>query len=81
MLLSIPNCSVTRASNDTLAGRRYLDLMIITRIGAAASPFAETWSKLAVDPDQQIKVRLGALRGIAALGKTAPNCSEKMEFA
>jgi hypothetical protein len=44
---------------------------VITRIGAAASPFAETWSKLAADPDQQIKVRLGALKGIAALGKEA----------
>jgi HEAT repeat protein len=44
---------------------------VITRIGVAASPFAETWSKLAADPDQQIKVRIGALRGIAALGKVA----------
>jgi HEAT repeat protein len=44
---------------------------VITKIGAAASPFAETWSKLAADPDQQIKVRLGALKGIAALGKEA----------
>ncbi len=44
---------------------------VITRMGAAASPFAETWSKLAADPDQQIKARLGALRGIAALGQAA----------
>lgn len=51
---------------------------VITRIGATASPFAETWSKLAADPDQQIKVRLGALRGIAALGKAAQGSTERL---
>jgi HEAT repeat protein len=40
-----------------------------------AVPFAFQWATQAVDPQQPVQVRLGALRGIAAIGdKAQPSC-------
>jgi HEAT repeat protein len=52
--------------------------VIITRMGTAALPFADAWSRLAVDTSQPIKARLGALRGIAALGSAARGSTERL---
>lgn len=48
---------------------------IISEIGAAAVPFASNWAALANNPDKPLRVRLAALRGIAAVGDMArPSC-------
>ena len=44
---------------------------VITAMGEESKPFAESWALLAADPRQPTAVRLGALRGLAALGRSA----------
>ena len=44
---------------------------VITAMGGKSKPFAESWARLAADPRQPTEVRLGALRGLAALGRSA----------
>lgn len=44
---------------------------VITAMGEQSKPFAEPWARLAADPRQPTPVRLGALRGLAALGRSA----------
>jgi len=49
---------------------------IIREMDAAALPFASRWAALAADKQQPIQARLGALRGIAAIGdKARPACN------
>lgn len=44
---------------------------VIAAMGEESKPFAESWARLAADPRQPTAVRLGALRGLAALGRSA----------
>ncbi len=45
--------------------------LVIAAMGEESKPFAESWARLAADPRQPTAVRLGALRGLAALGRSA----------
>lgn len=48
---------------------------VIRDMGATAIPFANRWAALAADPQKPVKERIGALRGIAAIGdKARPAC-------
>lgn len=48
---------------------------IIREMNTAALPFASQWATQAADPQQPVQARLGALRGIAAIGdKARPSC-------
>ena len=49
---------------------------VIREMGIVAVPFAPGWAALAVDPKQPLKVRLGAMRGIAAIGDRAKSSCE-----
>jgi HEAT repeat protein len=51
---------------------------VITSMGRAAVSFADGWSRLALDSGQPIKVRVGALRGIAALGSAARASTDRL---
>lgn len=44
---------------------------VIRDMGIVAVPFAPRWAALAADPNQPLKVRLGAMRGLAAIGDRA----------
>ena len=44
---------------------------VIREMKATAAPFASQWATLAADTRQSVQARLGALRGIAALGDRA----------
>jgi HEAT repeat protein len=48
---------------------------IIREMNTVAVPFASQWATQAADPQQPVQARLGALRGIAAIGdKAQPSC-------
>jgi HEAT repeat protein len=51
---------------------------VISEMDDSALPFASRWAQCATDPSQPIRLRLAALRGIAALGSKAKSESETL---
>jgi len=51
---------------------------IIAKMDDSALPVASSWAKRATDPSQPMRVRLAALRGIAAFGSRAKPASETL---
>jgi HEAT repeat protein len=51
---------------------------VISQMDDSALPFASDWAQCATDPSQPMRLRLAALRGIAALGSKAKSASETL---
>jgi HEAT repeat protein len=51
---------------------------VIGEMDDSALPFASHWAQIATDPSKSMRVRLGALRGIAASGSKARAASEPL---
>ena len=51
---------------------------VISEMDDSALPFALRWAQDATDPNKSIKIRLAALRGIAAFGSKARSASESL---
>jgi len=51
---------------------------VISKMDDSAVPFAPLWARCATDPSQPMRLRVAALRGIAALGSTAKAASETL---
>jgi HEAT repeat protein len=51
---------------------------VISEMDDSALPFASLWARCATDPSQPMRLRLAALRGIAALGSRAKSASKSL---
>lgn len=51
---------------------------VISEMDDSALPFASRWAQCATDPSQPMRLRLAALRGIAAFGSKAKSASETL---
>jgi HEAT repeat protein len=51
---------------------------VISKMDDSALPFASLWARCATDPRQPMRLRLAALRGIAAFGSKAESASEAL---